>query len=53
MEQFLFKFILQVFPIFQEYAYLDLEPLQIEAPLKGALSLENIRINVPSVFTVG
>lgn len=40
-------------PIFQEYGYLSLEPLQIEAQLKGALSLENIRINVPSVFTVG
>jgi flotillin len=41
-----------VMPIFQDYAYLSLEPLQIEIPLKGALSAENIRVNVPSVFTV-
>ena len=27
-------------------------PIQIEIPLKGALSIENIRVNVPSVFTV-
>ena len=30
----------------------SLEPMQIEVPLKGALSIENIRVNVPSVFTV-
>jgi flotillin len=36
----------------QDYAYLSLEPIQIEIPLKGALSMENIRVNVPSVFTV-
>eukprot|EP01087_Luapelamoeba_hula_P018063 TRINITY_DN576_c0_g1_i1.p1 TRINITY_DN576_c0_g1~~TRINITY_DN576_c0_g1_i1.p1 ORF type:complete len:597 (+),score=131.74 TRINITY_DN576_c0_g1_i1:22-1812(+) len=41
-----------VWPIFQEFAYLSLEPLQIEAPLKKALSLENIRVNVPAVFTI-
>ncbi|MEN8149632.1 MAG: SPFH domain-containing protein [Planctomycetota bacterium] len=41
-----------VMPVFQDYAYLDLEPTQIEIPLEGALSLENIRVNVPSVFTV-
>jgi len=41
-----------VWPLLQDYDYLDLEPLQIEIPLKGALSLENIRVNVPSVFTV-
>jgi flotillin len=29
-----------------------LEPIQIEVPLRGALSSENIRVNVPSVFTV-
>src|SRR6185503_6839391 len=32
--------------------YLSLEPIQIEIPLRGALSIENIRVNVPSVFTV-
>jgi flotillin len=41
-----------VWPLFQDYAYLSLEPIQIEVPLRGALSSENIRVNVPSVFTV-
>ncbi len=41
-----------VYPLVQDYAYLSLEPIQIEIPLKGALSMENIRVNVPSVFTV-
>ncbi|HEY9515019.1 MAG TPA: SPFH domain-containing protein [Gemmatimonadaceae bacterium] len=41
-----------VWPVIQEYAYLDLTPLQIDIPLKDALSAENIRVAVPSVFTV-
>jgi flotillin len=41
-----------VVPVIQDYAYLSLEPIQIEVPLRGALSAENIRVNVPSVFTV-
>ena len=41
-----------VWPLIQDYAYLSLEPIQIEIPLRGALSSENIRVNVPSVFTV-
>src|SRR5262252_7449621 len=41
-----------VWPLVQDFAYLSLEPIQIEVPLKGALSAENIRVNVPSVFTV-
>jgi flotillin len=41
-----------VLPVFQDYGYLSLEPMQIEIPLRGALSIENIRVNVPSVFTV-
>jgi len=41
-----------VLPMLQDYAYLSLEPLQIEIALKGALSAENIRVSVPSVFTV-
>src|SRR5829696_3739532 len=41
-----------VIPLIQDYAYLNLDPIQIEVPLKGALSIENIRVNVPSVFTV-
>jgi len=39
-------------PLIQDYAWLSLEPMQIEIPLRGALSIENIRVNVPSVFTV-
>ncbi|MDY0167428.1 MAG: flotillin family protein, partial [Thermoguttaceae bacterium] len=41
-----------VWPVVQDYAWLNLEPMQIEIPLRGALSMENIRVNVPSVFTV-
>jgi flotillin len=41
-----------IMPLVQDYAYLPLEPMQIEIPLKGALSVENIRVNVPSVFTI-
>lgn len=39
-------------PFIQHYAWMSLEPMQIEVPLRGALSYENIRVNVPSVFTV-
>jgi len=42
-----------VWPLIQDYAYLSLEPLVIDIPLEGALSLNNIRVNVPSTFTVG
>ncbi|MCB9842721.1 MAG: flotillin family protein [Phycisphaeraceae bacterium] len=42
-----------VIPLIQDYAYMSLEPLVIEIPLEGALSLNNIRVNVPSTFTVG
>tara|TARA_R110002072_G_scaffold269079_5_gene428264 strand:+ start:2510 stop:4165 length:1656 start_codon:yes stop_codon:yes gene_type:complete len=41
-----------VVPLVQSYDYLHLDPIQIEVPLRGALSIENIRVNVPSVFTV-
>ena len=41
-----------VWPLIQDCDYLNLEPIQIEIPLRGALSSENIRVNVPSVFTV-
>jgi flotillin len=44
------KFIL---PLLQDYAYLNLEPMVIDIPLQGALSLNNIRVNVPATFTVG
>lgn len=42
-----------VIPLVQDYAYLNLEPMVIDIPLEGALSLNNIRVNVPSTFTVG
>ncbi|MEN1680922.1 MAG: SPFH domain-containing protein, partial [Planctomycetota bacterium] len=41
-----------VIPAVQGFRYLSLDPIQIEIPLRGALSIENIRVNVPSVFTV-
>ena len=41
-----------VMPLIQDYQYLSLDPMQIEIPLEGALSIENIRVSVPSVFTV-
>ena len=42
-----------VIPVIHDYEFLSLEPLVIEIPLGGALSLNNIRVNVPSTFTVG
>ena len=42
-----------VIPLIQAHEFLSLEPLVIEIPLEGALSLNNIRVNVPSTFTVG
>jgi flotillin len=42
-----------VWPLIQDYAYMDLTPMTINIPLQNALSQQNIRINVPSTFTVG
>ena len=42
-----------VLPIFQDYEYMDLTPIPIIVDLKGALSNQNIRINVPARFMVG
>jgi flotillin len=42
-----------IWPVVQEYRYMSLTPLTINIPLQNALSLQNIRINVPSTFTVG
>lgn len=42
-----------VFPFIQAYQYLDLTPISIFVDLKKALSRQNIRIDVPSTFTVG
>lgn len=41
-----------VWPIIQGCSFLDLTPRTIHIPLKGALSHQNIRVNVPSTFTV-
>lgn len=42
-----------VVPLIQDYTYLSLEPIQITVDLEKALSAKNIRVNVPSTFTVG
>ena len=42
-----------IMPVLQSYEYLDLTPLSIQVDLKNALSKQNIRIDVPSRFTVG
>jgi flotillin len=42
-----------IWPLIQDYEYLSLTPITISIPLQGALSQQNIRINVPSTFTVG
>lgn len=42
-----------VWPIVQDYKYLDLTPMSIEVNLTNALCRQNIRVDVPSRFTVG
>ena len=42
-----------IVPLVQDYAYIGLTPMTINIPLQNALSFQNIRINVPSTFTVG
>ena len=42
-----------IVPVIQSYQYLDLTPISINVDLKNALSKQNIRIDVPSRFTVG
>lgn len=42
-----------IWPVVQSFEYLDLTPLSISVDLKNALSKQNIRIDVPSSFTVG
>lgn len=41
-----------VWPVIQDYGFLSLRPMQIEVSLTNALSKQNIRVNVPSIFTV-
>ena len=42
-----------IWPVIQSYEFLDLTPMSISVDLENALSRQNIRINVPSRFTVG
>ena len=42
-----------IVPVIQSYQYLDLTPISINVDLKNALSKQNIRVDVPSRFTVG
>ncbi len=42
-----------VWPVIQDFEYMDLTPISIDVDLRGALSKQNIRVNVPSRFTVG
>ena len=42
-----------VWPVIQDYAYLSLTPIGIDANLTNALSRQNIRVDVPCRFTVG
>ena len=41
-----------IMPVFQNYEFLDLTPMSIEVNLNKALSKQNIRVDVPSRFTV-
>ncbi|MBQ9335939.1 MAG: flotillin family protein [Lentisphaeria bacterium] len=41
-----------IWPVIQDYGFLSLRPIQLEVNLRNALCKQNIRINVPSVFTV-
>jgi len=42
-----------IIPLFQDYAYLSLEPITVEIDLRNALSKKNIRVSVPASFTIG
>jgi len=42
-----------VWPVIQDFAFLDLTPISIDVDLRNALSKQNIRVDVPSRFTVG
>lgn len=42
-----------IVPVIQSFQYLDLTPISINVDLRNALSKQNIRVDVPSRFTVG
>lgn len=41
-----------IWPVIQDFAYLDLKPISIDANLTNALSRQNIRVDVPCRFTI-
>ena len=41
-----------IWPVIQDFAFLSLTPISIEANLKSALSKQNIRVDVPCRFTI-
>jgi len=41
-----------IWPIIQSYQFMSLEPMHLKVDLNGALAANNIRVNVPSTFTV-
>ena len=41
-----------IWPVVQDFAFLDLKPLSIDANLTNALSRQNIRVDVPCRFTI-
>jgi flotillin len=41
-----------IWPVIQDFAFLDLKPLSIDANLTNALSRQNIRVDVPCRFTI-
>ncbi len=42
-----------IWPVIQNYEFMDLTPISINVDLRNALSKQNIRVDVPSRFTVG
>ena len=42
-----------VWPIFQDYQYLDLTPIPIDIKLEGLPSRQKIRVNMPATVTIG
>jgi flotillin len=42
-----------IWPVIQDFQFLDLTPIPIDIKLEGALSQQNIRVNTPSTFMVG
>jgi len=41
-----------IWPVIQDYSFMDLKPMAIDVHLQNALSKQNIRLTVPSTYTV-